>query len=207
MMKIYTYHKSRSIRVTWTAELLELEYECIFFDVMNKNENNPSITMKVPALVDGDLVLFESSAICTYLSEKYGSNLLSPINIDEKAVVNQWLAFIISELESPLWTILKHSIFLPESKKVVDIIPIAKEDYLSSIEVLSCALNENIYIANNKFSIADIFLFQTTQWALNLGLKIPQNVITHHDSLKSSPAYLKAVAKENETFKADTANN
>ncbi|HHN8581109.1 glutathione S-transferase family protein [Providencia rettgeri] len=206
MMKIYTYPKSRSIRVTWTAELLELEYKCIFFDVMNKNENNPSITMKVPALVDGDLVLFESSAICTYLSEKYGSNLLSPININEKAVVNQWLAFIISELESPLWTILKHSIFLPESKKVVDIIPIAKEDYLSSIEVLSCALNENVYIANNKFSIADIFLFQTTQWALNLGFKIPQNVITHHDNLKSSPAYLKAVVKESKAMKTGTSS-
>ncbi|MGG4664472.1 glutathione S-transferase family protein [Providencia vermicola] len=206
-MKIYTYPKSRSIRVTWTAELLELEYKCIFFDVMNKNENNPSITMKVPALVDGDLVLFESSAICTYLSEKYGDNLLSPLDINEKAIVNQWLAFIISELESPLWTILRHSMFLPESKKVVDIIPIAKEDYLSSIEVLSAALNRNVYIANNQFSIADIFLFQTTQWALNLGFKIPQNVIAHHDNLKSSPAYLKAVAKENETFKADTANN
>lgn len=198
MMKIYTYPKSRSIRVTWTAELLELEYKCIFFDVMNKNENNPSMTMKVPALVDGDLVLFESSAICTYLSENYGANLLSPVGINEKAIVNQWLAFIINELESPLWTILRHSMFLPESKKVVDIIPIAKEDYLSSIGVLSTALNKNVYIANNKFSIADIFLFQTTQWALNLGFKIPQNVATHHDNLKSSPAYLKAVAKENE---------
>ncbi|OAT54048.1 glutathione S-transferase family protein [Providencia heimbachae] len=200
-MKIYTYPKSRSIRVTWTAELLGLEYKCIFFDVMNKNENNPSITMKVPAFVDGNLVLFESSAICTYLSEKYGSNLLSPIDIDEKAIVNQWLAFIISELESPLWTILKHSMFLPESKKVVDIIPIAKEDYLSSIEVLSSALDGNTYIANNKFSIADIFLFQTTQWALNLGFKAPQNVINHYDNLKSSSAYLKAVAKENEAMK------
>ncbi|GAB1437884.1 hypothetical protein MASR2M36_06250 [Providencia sp.] len=166
--------------------------------MMNKNENNPRMTMKVPALVDGDLVLFESSAICTYLSEKYGANLLSPVDINRKAIVNQWLAFIINELESPLWTILRHSMFLPESKKVINIIPIAKEDYLSSIEVLSAALNKNVYIANNKLSIADIFLFQTTQWALNIGFKIPQNVVTHHDNLKSNPTYLKAVAKENE---------
>lgn len=200
-MKIYTYPKSRSLRVTWTAEVLGLEYKCIFFDVMNKNKDNPSITMKVPSIVDGDLVLFESSAICTYLSEKYSNNLLSPIDTNEKAVVNQWLAFIINELESPLWSILKHSMFLPESKKVVDIIPIAKEDYLSSIEVLSSALNGNTYIANNKFSIADIFLFQTTQWALNLEFKIPQNVISHYNNLKSSPAYLNAVAKENEAMK------
>lgn len=202
MMKIYTYPKSRSIRVTWTAELLGLEYKCIFFDVMNKNGNNPSMTMKVPVLVDDDLVLFESSAICTYLSEKYGANLLSPLDINEKAIMNQWLAFIINELESPLWTILKHSMFLPESKRVVDIISIAKEEYLSSIEVLSSALNRNLFIANNKFSIADIFLFQTTQWALNLGLKIPQNLINHHDNLKSSPDYLNAVAKQNEAMKA-----
>ncbi|ENN6348272.1 glutathione S-transferase family protein [Providencia rettgeri] len=202
MMKIYTYPKSRSIRVTWTAEVLNLKYKCIFFDVMNKNKDNPSITMKVPTLVDGDLVLFESSAICIYLSEKYGSNLLSPIDINEKAVINQWLAFVINELESPLWTILKHSMFLPESKRVVDIIPIAKEEYLSSSEVLSSALNGNLFIANNNFSIADIFLFQATQWALNLGLNIPQNLINHHDNLKSSPDYLNAVAKQNEAMKA-----
>ncbi|WP_369310537.1 glutathione S-transferase family protein [Providencia rettgeri] len=203
-MKIYTYPKSRSIRVTWTAEALGLEYQCIFFDVMNKNKDNPSITMKVPAIVDEDLVLFESSAICTYLSDKYGSNLLSPVDVNKKAIMNQWLAFIINELESPLWNIFKHSRFLPESKKVVEIIPIAKEDYLSSIKVLSSALNNNLYIANNKFSIADIFLFQTTQWALSLGLEIPQNVINHHDNLKSSPAYLKAIAKESEAMKVAT---
>lgn len=202
MMKIYSFPKSRSTRVTWTAEALGLEYQCIFFNVMNKNKDNPSITMKIPTLVDGDLVLFESSAICIYLSEKYGGNFLSPIDINEKAVVNQWLAFIINELESPLWTILKHSMFIPESKRVTDIIPITKEEYISSIEVLSSALNRNIFIANNKFSIADIFLFQTTQWALNLGFKIPQNIINHHDNLKSSPAYLNAVTKQDLAMKA-----
>lgn len=34
-MDIYTYPKSRSIRATWMAEELGLDYQCHFTDVMS----------------------------------------------------------------------------------------------------------------------------------------------------------------------------
>lgn len=40
-MDIYTYPKSRSIRATWMAEELGLDYQCHFTDVMSAEKQVP----------------------------------------------------------------------------------------------------------------------------------------------------------------------
>ena len=55
---------------------------------------------KVPAIVDGDLKLWESGAIILYLSEKYGQ---SPNDLAEKSVISQWVIFGNSTLANGLF--------------------------------------------------------------------------------------------------------
>ncbi len=45
-MDIYTYPKSRSIRATWMAEELGLDYQCHFTDVMSAEKQVPGKTRK-----------------------------------------------------------------------------------------------------------------------------------------------------------------
>ena len=77
-MDIYTYPKSRSIRATWMAEELGLDYQCHFTDVMSAEKQVPGKNQKVPALSDSGLVIFESSAICIYLAQTYGNGRFYP---------------------------------------------------------------------------------------------------------------------------------
>ena len=77
-MDIYTYPKSRSIRATWMAEELGLDYQCHFTDVMSAEKQVPGKNQKVPALSDNGLVIFESSAICIYLAQTYGNGRFYP---------------------------------------------------------------------------------------------------------------------------------
>ena len=46
---------------------------------------------KIPTLVDGELVLWESNAIARYLDEAYGDGDLGGRDPAERAVINRWL--------------------------------------------------------------------------------------------------------------------
>ena len=76
---IYGVSGSRAIRSLWAIEEVGLEYTHVathFFkdsktdDYLSVNPNG-----RIPALVDGDVTLFESMAINLYLTKKYAPAL------------------------------------------------------------------------------------------------------------------------------------
>lgn len=81
-MKVYGDRgSSNTRRVLTTAAYLGLDIEFVFLDLFNGQNRipeylalNPNGT--IPTLVDGDVVLFESSAIMIYLAERAGSSVL-----------------------------------------------------------------------------------------------------------------------------------
>ena len=123
-MKLYGYPNSRATRALWALEEAQAEYDYIHIDVKagaGKDPNYLAINPggNVPTLVDGDLIITESAAICLYIGEKYPqSGLLSPAGTSERAQCYRWICFTISELEQPLWTIAKHRFVLPEEKRI-----------------------------------------------------------------------------------------
>ena len=75
MIKLYGVPLSRAFRSLWALEEIGVEYENVpvnFVDDAKKPQYlaiNPN--GRIPALVDGDLTLFESMAINLYLARKY----------------------------------------------------------------------------------------------------------------------------------------
>lgn len=59
---------------------------------------NPS--GKVPALVDGEEVITESAAICTYLADKYADARLAPaVNSPHRGEYLRWMFFTVGVME------------------------------------------------------------------------------------------------------------
>lgn len=201
-MEIYVYPRSRSLRATWTAEELGLDYQCHYVDVMTNTKTIPSKTQKVPTLIDGEITLFESSAICIYLAEKYGNGKLYPQNLAQKAIINQWIAFIITELEPHLWNMLKHSMLLPSEQRCAELIEISKNNYLTAVKIIAQELNNNHYLCHNEFSLADIFLTHTSKWALLMQLPIPENLALYANTIGNRPAFKQAMTQESESLKS-----
>ena len=106
-MKLYGFGNSRSFRVIWMFQELNVQFE---YHKLNPNKGqleeefflklNPS--GKVPVLVDQELILTESAAIITYLGDKYVNHSgKSDIYIPEcgtlaRANYNQW-CFLLSK--------------------------------------------------------------------------------------------------------------
>src|SRR5260221_5057567 len=97
-MKLFEFAPTRSIRVRWTLQELEVPFEAVTIDMLKGENRTPAFLKinpagKLPVLVDDDIVLTESIAIVLYLAEKYSNKTLMPTGLAERAELFRWLLF------------------------------------------------------------------------------------------------------------------
>jgi len=97
---------SSSRRVRITARLLGLNLEEVSVDLRDPAQRveltrlNPN--SKVPVLVDGNFVLWESIAIMQYFCDRTPSQKLYPTDARERAEVNRWLSWSQAHWAPPI---------------------------------------------------------------------------------------------------------
>jgi glutathione S-transferase len=202
MITLYSYPTTRSLRVAWTLEELGLEYVCRHVDLkagQGQGESHLSLHPdgKVPVLVDGDLTLFESAAICRYLAERYGEpgNLL-PSSVEDRALVDQWLFFLIGELEQALWTQGKHKFALPQAQWVPSVLPTAAWEFQRALKALARRFDGNGWLVSDHFTLADLVLAHTLSWAVAFKNPLPESLQAYRERCEARPALARAVARE-----------
>lgn len=90
MIHVHHLEKSRSHRILWLLEALELDYELVVYQRDNKTQQAPSSLKKIhplgksPVITDGDLTIAESGAIIDYLVQRYGQGRFQP-SLEETA--------------------------------------------------------------------------------------------------------------------------
>jgi glutathione S-transferase len=178
MLKLYGCPNTRSLRVAWALEEAGADYEFEPIALLKGEGRRPSFLRvnpsgKVPVLVDGDLVLSESVAICTYVGDRFPASRLTPSwGTVDRARYNQWMAFAISEFEQPLWTIAKHRFALPRELRVPAVEDAAKWEFGRACRVLEKGLGEKTYIVGDHFTAADIMLAHIIAWANSVDVTI-----------------------------------
>jgi glutathione S-transferase len=96
-MKLYYYEASNPRKACAVAKYLGLEPEYVRVDLQAGEQRRPAYLVinpngKVPALVDGEVGVWESTAIMMYLSARAGAQLW-PDSTAGQATVLQWLAW------------------------------------------------------------------------------------------------------------------
>jgi len=103
-MKLYdTAASGNCHKVRLCLSMLGIEYETVPVNLLEKEQKTPQHLArhplgKVPALEDGDLVIWDSQAILVYLGGKFGSPDWWPADAAGQAQVMQWLAFAVNEM-------------------------------------------------------------------------------------------------------------
>jgi len=120
---------------------------------------------KLPVLVDGDLVLTESVAIVLYLAEKYSDKGLLPGGVAERAQVFRWLLFAATELEQPLWRIVRHTRLYPEEQRLPQDVAIAGREFKEMAGVLNEHMRGREFVAGDRVTVADF----VTAYTLDMG--------------------------------------
>ncbi len=214
MLTLYGFPKSRSLRASWLLEELGQPYDYQLVDLASGKHRveaylavNPG--GKVPALRDGDLLLTESGAILTWLSDRFAdAGLIPPPASPERGHHDQWCYFTIGELEQPLWTMGKAKFALPEPQRVRAILPTAEWEFQQALAILSKGLGDQPFILGDRFQTADIMLGHTLIWAAAFKQPIPQpNLLAYLERLQQRPALARAVAREEQAREAAAAKS
>ncbi|XP_057501449.1 glutathione S-transferase zeta class-like [Actinidia eriantha] len=109
-LTLYSYFRSScSHRVRIVLNLKGLEYEYKAVNLLKGEQFSPEFTKLnpigyVPVLVDEDIVVSDSFAICMYLEEKYPQHPLLPRDLQRRAI-NYQAANIVSSSIQPLQNI------------------------------------------------------------------------------------------------------
>jgi glutathione S-transferase len=170
MLKLYGITQSRAFRPLWLMHELGLEYEHIRLDYRGDQLQDPDFLAlnpngRIPALVDGDLVLWESMAINLYLARRYGAeNGLWPDSIEGEALAQQWSFWVMNEVETPLLTLLMHSRILPTNKRDPEKVSRNLGVLKTPFAVLDRALSGSEYLLGGSFTVADLNVASVLIW-------------------------------------------
>lgn len=198
-MKIYWIEAQAPRRVLALAKHLGIHAEFIECNLMAGELKTPTYAalnpnMKAPTLVDGDQVLWESSAIMAYLCIKAGSDMWPTNNPMEQVDILRWLSWDNchwSEVVSPFYFehVVKTTFGFgtPDTESLVQKVP----DLMRYAKVLDDHLRDHTYIACNRLTIADFHLASmVTYWRESqMPIAFFPNLLRWVDRLMQIPAW------------------
>ncbi|MDQ7049593.1 MAG: glutathione S-transferase family protein [Enterobacterales bacterium] len=202
-MELYGMGKSRSFRALWALEEAGIEYEYVAVEfASNKNNGAQSDAYralnpqgKVPTLVDEELVLTESGAILNYIASSSSNLHLIPSNdLKLRAKYDEACYFILTELEQGLWTNGKHRFALPEERRVPDILPTADWEFNKAIKALQTFFDGEDYLVGDEFTMADVLLAHTLNWAESFKFTVPEKLLTYKNKMYYRTACKKSLS-------------
>lgn len=179
MIKVYGSVYSRASMVMCVLETLGLEYENIPHlpkgkeikqdDYLTLNPNG-----KVPTLVDGDLVLWETQAIMFYLVDKYGNGQLWSDNAEGRADIYRWSLFVSNQLELFALDLFIQHKFVPEELRDEAVILRAQAELDKHLPILNAHLEGREFISGTERTVADIHGATILSWAKLVGYDFKQ---------------------------------
>ena len=149
-------------KVLWCLSELELTYERIDAGMQyGRNREADYLAMnpngRIPTLVDGDYVLWESNSIMRYLCMAYGQ--LSPIypqDAKRRAAVDRWLDWTLSTLQPVDRPVFWALVRTPAAQR--DMVAIQRDaDAATEVwKIVDRQLATRRFIEGDQFTLADI---------------------------------------------------
>lgn len=196
---------SRLTRVVWMLEELDQPYEIVKAKPHSEEMRKYNPSGKAPVLVDDELVLTDSAAICVYLGEKHGEKGMGSTSLAERARIDSWVHFAQSELEAPLWNKLKHRMLIPEELRV-EVGPWTAWEFARDIKALERRLGANSFALGDRFTAVDVILGHIGQWARGAKFAIDSEPVNAYlDRVLGRPAAARAKIREAEAAAAPAA--
>lgn len=202
MISVYYSGQARSRRVFWAAEELGVAYETKLVTIPTAVHNPEYLEIhpggNLPTMLDGDVQMVESMAICQYLDARYGGGRLS-VASDSRYFPDflQFIHFGEAGLSQPMGIVIRYERREPEERRLPQAVEDARLQFRARIKIVERALADGRRHLAGDFSLADI----SVGWALSLADRVgerdlPANVAAYVERLKARPAYQRAHAFE-----------
>ncbi len=211
-MKLYNSNGSpNALRSRAVIHELGAPVEIVNIDISKGENRTPEFLRlnpngKVPTFVDGEVVIWESRAINAYLAAKYPGANLYPVDLGQRALVDQWSYWQAIHLGPSMQRVAFERVqkkafgrgeadeaaIAADVKTIADLLP-----------VLDAALAGKDWVTG-QLSLADFALATTfiLRKGARLGVEAYPNVTAWIARLEARPSWEKAIAPAREVNKS-----
>lgn len=210
MLKFYYSGAPNPMKVALFLEEAGLPYEAIPVDTRKGDQHKPEYlainpNAKVPAIVDGDVTVFDSNAILLYLGEKTGK-FMPPAGDKLRGELLSWLMFIASGVGPYSGQSVHFRNYAPEK------IEYAINRYMYEAQrhygIIDARLGKQKYMVGDTYTIVDMALWG---WARLIPVALGEsywakfpNLKRLMDEINARPASARAIAiKDKHAFKTE----
>ncbi|MEM8626438.1 MAG: glutathione S-transferase N-terminal domain-containing protein [Pseudomonadota bacterium] len=208
-MKFYFHRTPNPMKVALALEEFGLDYEVVPVDTFKGEQHTPDFRAinpngKLPALQDGDEIVFDSNAILLYLALKH-NRFYDPASM---AATLSWLMSVATGLSPYNGQMVHFTKMAPED------LPYAKNRYTFEAkrhhQILDDRLAQSAYLAGSTYSVVDMAAWGWLSYAPvyfgEAGLSEYPNVKRLFDEISARPAAARAL-KLKETHPTSTDFN
>jgi glutathione S-transferase len=127
--------------------------------------------MKVPTLIDGDVVTWESHTILRYLAALHRPQLAGGMP-PEKTQVERWMDWLLASLNTPYVAVFKDA-KKPEAERSADFAA-QSADLVAQLKILDGFVAGKAWFALDELTLADIALAPIVKRCLDFPIQRPQ---------------------------------
>jgi glutathione S-transferase len=192
-MKLVWAPQTRAQRAIWMLEEAGVDYDMEQVELgspdLSEEFLGASPMGKVPALVDGDVGMAESAAICLYVADRYAPGTLAPALDDARR--GQYL----------YWTLYTPAVVEPAMSEKFNKVESNRRrsgwgDFDTMIDTWDSALDDRAWILGDQFTAADVMLGSSAIF-LRMFEMLPEtrNLAGYADRCLARPANQRALEK------------
>jgi len=132
---------------------------------------------KIPAIEDGDVVLWESNVIVRYLAARHAAGTLYPGSPAERGRVDQWMDWQQTELGRAMTDAFTQLVRTPEPERDMRRVEASARATEPVVAILDHHLAARAFVAGDRFTMGDIPVgLQVHRW---LGLPLERTPRPH----------------------------
>ena len=121
---------------------------------------------RIPTLVDGEFVMYESAAILMHLADKHPEARLAPApGTNQRARYYQWVCYLTNTVQEAFMQFYHQDYFADSAAAQAEVKAVAERRLAGMWEKLDAALAQGPYLLGAEFSAPDIFLTMLARWS------------------------------------------
>lgn len=202
VVTLYHFPRTHSTRVRWWLEEAGVVYDSKLVDIRHGEQDTEEFRKisplgRIPVLVDGDLIVHDSLAICLYLGFRFPDSGLCPhVGTRNFASYLQWLVLANADLDRVVgrFYAAHRARFLGKTRSALTL---TEDSFLKLLAIYDGQLATSPFLVPERLSGADIFTASILAFADSIGL-VPSGgpVRRWLDRMTRLPSYERALAPE-----------
>jgi glutathione S-transferase len=172
MYKLYYYPGNANLAPHMLLEELGVPYELVLVDRTKAAHQSAEYLKlnpngRIPTLIDGGLVLFETAAICLHLVDRHPEKGFAPaVGTNERAHFYKWLVYLTNTLQAELITYFYPERLVDDEATAAQVKAHAEARVGGMLDLLDKTLAESggPYLLGQRCTAVDPYLFMLSRW-------------------------------------------